>query len=213
VHLNRISNIARVGFTCAALLYANEGTKPKRTPAEYPAHAETAGLAIGADYMVRTVSADGRSAFLKHYLAVEVALYPAPLKNAMAAASHFSLRVNGSRGAIFAQAPNIVGASIKYPDWEHQPQVTAEAGPIIIGRQPSTPRFPGDNRERYPRDNSRAEEGADWVAEVALREGPTAQPVSGYLYFPYKGNPEKIRSLELIYDPGAPLTALRVRLR
>jgi hypothetical protein len=50
------------------------------------------------------------------------------------------------------------------------------------------------------------------VNEYALPEGSTASPVSGYLYFAFKGKPASIRSLELVYKKtGGNEVTLRLR--
>jgi hypothetical protein len=121
----------------------------------------------------------------------------------------------------------MVAASLKYPDWSRRPQAVAQAGPIVIGPPQPVERFPGDSRparSRIPgqiprvptkQDTGVEEEQVDVTEEVlraALPEGPARGPVSGYLFFPWRGNPAKIRSVELIYRPesGAP-TTLRLR--
>jgi len=114
----------------------------------------------------------------------------------------------------------MVAASLKYPDWERRPNLEAEAGVgnagVIVGRPQTAERFPGDPRpaqQRLPRppqapppeNRSGLEKPepvkADELAlSAALPEGSARGPVSGYLYFAWKGKPGSIKSLELIYQ-------------
>jgi hypothetical protein len=43
----------------------------------------------------------------------------------------------------------------------------------------------------------------DVVAATAFPDGNVHGPVSGYLYFPYAGKTQKIKSLELLYSGAA----------
>jgi hypothetical protein len=40
----------------------------------------------------------------------------------------------------------------------------------------------------------------DVITQKALAEGPAEKPVSGYVYFRYRGKIKSIKSLELIYE-------------
>ena len=48
---------------------------------------------------------------------------------------------------------------------------------------------------------------SELVVQMALPEGPYRGPVSGFLYFPYKGKTTSIKSLDLLYQD----TVLRLR--
>lgn len=208
-----------------ALALHAEGTSPKASAAAYPAHAELKTISIGAEYQVHSFSG-ATGTFIAHdYLVVEVALYP-PLGRELAVSqNHFRLRLNGKTR--FPQPPQFVAASLKYPDWEYRPRMEAEAGVgnsgVILGRPVPAERFPGDptpsrrlpNPPRAPDPNDRA--GIDKEAPVradevviasALPEVPAAKPISGYLYFAYKGKTKPIKSLELIYDSPAGMVKL-----
>jgi hypothetical protein len=162
--------------------------------------------------------------FLKNYLVVEVAIYPEFGKQVSAAHSRFRLRLNGSKGATWPVSVGMVAASLRYPDWERERELTVQAGPMIIGRAPVSSRFPGDpeasrrsppppvHTDKAPvADETVRDE--DLIAELALREGPTAHPVSGYLYFAYKGKVEKLRTVELLYEAQPDSNPVVLRLR
>ena len=208
----------------AVAVAAGQGTTPKTAATDYPASGAGLHTTVGADYTVRSVMAGSRSVFLKDYLAVEVALYPA--RPIVAATSSFSLRVNGSKGVLFSQSLGMVTASLKYPDWEStgEKEATVSLGgaDVVLGRQTRTPRFPDDptttRLPKAPADldkpvHDAAFDAAQVVQEVALSEGPARHPLSGYIFFPYKGKPEKIKRLELVYQETPDSNPLAIRLR
>jgi hypothetical protein len=51
------------------------------------------------------------------------------------------------------------------------------------------------------------------ITEVALRESQVTLPVSGYLYFAWKGKPQKLRSVELLFEPRPESDPVTLRLR
>jgi hypothetical protein len=216
-------------LAAALLSRANEGTKPKAAAAEYPVHAVGDGVAAGAEYMGRTLFAERQSLFIEDYIVVEVAVFPVKDRSISVSNTHFTLRVNGSKGVLMAQAPGMVRASLIYPDWERDTELTvgAQAGNagVILGQPQQVPRFPGDDRpvKRHPPEPTRAPtmpkspepeiQPQDLPVELAIREGAATGPVSGYVYFPYRGKVEKIKSLELLYTPPGASSPLSLRLR
>jgi hypothetical protein len=210
----------------AGALWA-QGTKEKEKAEAYPAHVVMEAASIGAEFAVRSFSGLNRTYVAPDHLVVEVAVYPKrPLP---VAASHFSLRVNGKKERVYAQAPQFVAASLKYSDWTQRPTTTIGVGVgdagVVIGPPRPGPRFPGDERDRQPPPAPRApapapaggyekpEEmtAAELAVHVALPEGETKFPVAGYLYFPFKGKPGSIRKLELLYEGPAGSATLRLR--
>jgi len=205
----------------AGTLAAQYGTTPKASELDYPVHAKLEKLAIGAEYLVHSFSS-GRQMFIaKDYLVVEVALFPAKGEN-LVNASHFSLRVNGRKQALSPQSPEIVANALKYPDPNtgHGLQPTTQLGPIVLGQPVPVERFPGDPNARTrplppgaPTDNPTGADkepplkAEELVVQAALPEGEHHGPTSGFLYFFYRGNIHRIRSLELVYaSPGGSAT-------
>lgn len=200
-----------------------QGTKEREKPDSYPVHADAGKATIAAEFTVRSFAGMDKTYVAPDHLVVEVAVYPRqPL---VVSASQFSLRINGKKERVFAQAPQFVAASLKYSDWTQRPTTTIGVGVgdagVIIGPPRPQPRFPGDNRDQRapapPRAPAPAPAGgiekqeemsaADLAVHVALQEGETKFPVAGYLYFPFKGKPGSIRKLELIYEgPGGSAT-------
>jgi hypothetical protein len=136
----------------------------------------------------------------------------------------FTLRLNGKR-EVSAEAPGMVAASLKYPDWETHPKLEAGAGPVIFGRNDPVGRFPGDNRDprsqrpKVPQTDTGTQGGvereqpqspSDAVVENAFPDGRTTGPVSGYVFFRFKGKTKSIKSLELIHHRGENQTPIRL---
>ena len=117
----------------------------KNAPSDYPAQGSAKDFSFGAEYMVNSFSAQGRSFTVEDYLIVEIGLFPKGEANVDL--RRFTLRVNG-KALLLAQTPGMVAASLKYPDWNSKPVVTAArracdfgtaAGGGAISRRPARP--------------------------------------------------------------------------
>ena len=222
-----------LALVASGWLYGQTPVKDK--PADYPAHATLgtttlATTAIGAEYLVHSISAGNQTLLASEYLVFEVAVFP-PRDHAVEISSGtFTLRLNGKKQVLFPVAPGFVAASLKYPDWELRPnaEVTAGMGDagVVIGRPPVVGRFPDDPRpgqSRLPRapkaptpDDQRGVEHEEpesidqIIARTALPDGPAAKPVSGYVYFAHKGKAKSVKSLELIYQDKTDTVTLKL---
>jgi hypothetical protein len=205
----------------ALLLFVTElvaqGMKPREKAEDYPVQVQLPKMELAADYLVHSLPGPSGSIFTSDYLVIEVAAYPTSRAGASWATGEFSVRIN-HKTLLLPQAPGMVAASLKYPDWERRPVATAEAGigdrGLIIGQPPSVPRFPGDARGGQLPPPPRASDpetppGLSKTAgptieeicqQLAVYDGPFTGPVSGHLYFPFKGKTKQIRSLELLYE-------------
>lgn len=199
-------------------LMAQRGLEPKPKAADYPVSARGAGIEIGAEYLVHTLQSGKDSFFVPDFLVVEVAVYPAKGEIVALSSGQFWLRINKKKQVLMAQPAGFVAASLKYPDWNYRRSVQGgvsmgDAG-IILGRPAPVGRYPGDPsaRPRLPEptkipqqqqvEREPQQTGDQAATETALPEGKTEKPVSGYLYFDYKGKAKNIKSLELIYRNG-----------
>jgi len=202
---------------------AGQGTVARKSAAEYPVQAVLPNLTLAAEFLVRSLPARGLTFVLEDYLVVEVAVFPAPGQTVAVAARHFSLRLGGKKKEVLSpHGPEFVMASLKYPDWERRRQLEAVAGAgsgaVILGRPPAVERFPGDRRPGYPPPRPPAPDAEirpepvraeEVVAETVLSENEAKLPISGYLYFPYKGKTATIRPVELVYQGPAGTATLR----
>jgi hypothetical protein len=196
------------------------GAEPRPKPEEYPVHARAGSAAIAAEYLTRSIPTSERTFASDAYLVVEVAVYPDKGTHAEISSGQFALRMNGKR-QVLPQAPGMVAASFKYPDWENGLVFDGGVGiggaGVGIGGPRPAPRFPGDRRpseERLPAPprapdqtlggvgRQPARSADELVQEAALPDGPATGPVSGLLYFAFKGKTKAIRKLELVYRAG-----------
>jgi hypothetical protein len=194
-----------------------QGTPPKEKPADYPVSATAGPLTIAADYLVRSFGREGAMFWTPDYLVVEVALYSAAREPVSVAHSWFTLKINGKKEVLMSQPPGLVAASIRYSDWEQGRRLEVGAGAgdagVVLGRPTPQERFPGDGsaRQRLPPaprapapddrtglEREPARTAPEMAVEAALPEGAQTLPVAGYVYFPFKGKPKSIRTLELL---------------
>lgn len=202
-----------------------QGLPPRPDPDNYSAQARLAEATIAADYLARTIPLPSRPRLVSNYLVIELAVYPDKGAKVPVSAQHFSLRINGRKTALLPQAPGLVAAELKFPDWEFGPQIAVGAGAgdatVILGPPRPVERFPGDPRApRTPqpappahptaRDETSPVSPEEFVRQAALPEGVTSHPVAGLLYFAFKGKTRSVRSLELLYSGPAGSATLRL---
>jgi len=213
--------VAAVGVTVGVLVFAQ--SVPKEKPSDYPVHQKLPAMELAAEYLVHSIPGPRGVIFAREYLVIEVAAYPASRAGASWKTDQFTLRINGKKNTLLAQAPGMVAASLKYPDWIQRPRVTGTAGvgagDVIIGEPTNPGRFPGDpNRtasdpiHRPPQVPEQNPSGQDRepvtppnevCLRLALQDGEFRSPTAGLLYFPFDGKLKSIRRLELIYEgPG-----------
>jgi hypothetical protein len=204
-------------LAAAVAAFAQDGTTPKASPADYPVHGTSGGTGIGTEYMVHSFSRGEASYLAKDYLVVEVALFPAEGQPIELRNADFLLRINGRKQELLPQPAEMVAASLAHPEWRTaDPHVELEGGvgnhTAVYGAPiPSRQPYPTDPRTQQPpipqapKDDPSGIEHTPPVraevllVEVALPQGAQKWPVSGFLYFPYTGRPASIKSLELIY--------------
>lgn len=190
------------------------GTTVKNAPTAYEFQAVAGDHTIAADYLVRTFGGE-KAYFTDEYLVVEVAFFGPKDATPKLDARHFQLRLNGNKkDALSAAPPGMVGAAIKWADWEQRRTLEAYGsvgnGGVVVGRPPEQERFPGDPRpgQRHPGPRTTSGKAVEQEAPqkpeeaavyYALPEGEIRLPWSGLLYFPWKGKPSKLKSVEMLY--------------
>ena len=208
-------------FLAASALLA-QGTDPKLRPEDYPVHAAISVLgqpvALGAEFMVHSFSRGEEMYVAPEFLVVEVAFYPPKGMRIDVSPTQFTLRVNGKKQPLLAQPPGLVASSLNHSDWQNRPRLMSGGGVdgIGIGTTPMPAPLPGPPRRdppEMPRDDpsgglaQKAHVSApDLAAQTALPQGEFKAPVSGYVYFSYRGKVSSIKSLVLYYqDTAIPL--------
>lgn len=193
------------------------GTETKPKPDEYPVQAQIkiAGqpVTLGAEFMVHSFSRGEEMYIAPDFLVVEVALYPPKGNKIRVSPTQFSLRVNG-KPPIGPQPPGAVAASLSHPERRGGPHFSGGLPGVGIGlpRRPTGapgPQDPGagapnpmpqDNPDLQSKEHVSAEELA---VQTALPQGDFSGPVSGFVYFAFKGKTSSIKTLELLFEDTA----------
>ncbi len=210
-------------LTSGSLLSA-QGTKT-RDLAQYAAQVQLSSVSIGADFWGHYIPVEGGTLQADSYLVVEVALLAPPSEKVEINSGQFVLKVNGER--LLPQSPGLITIGSVVPEMrERKPRLTTDTGigPVLIstGRDPVQPRFPGDtnpaNTPLPPR--SEGDDGQlqtppvdlpKAVRDAALPEGVHATPISGYLYYLYRGKLKQIKHAEVQYAGPAGTVTLTLR--
>jgi hypothetical protein len=199
---------------CFAALACAQGTDPRAKAEDYEAHAKLKQAEIGAEYLVSSFSGLGQMFQAPEHLVVEVALFPFRRAAVVSSAAAFELRVDGR--VLRPVSPQMVAATMQRAEWRQQRGLQTTAGmgndSVILGAPPrQTPPYGGTSRTpappRAPEPENRGGlpppekiPADELVIESALPEGEFRGPVSGFLYFPFRGKASKIRSVELVFD-------------
>jgi len=205
---------------CCGGLAFGQGTEPKPKAEDYEVHAQAKNAAVGAEFTVHSYSRGEQMFIAKDYLVVEVAIFPPKGTTLDIHNSDFSLRINGKKPLLDAQAPARVVADMQHPEYKQRGGVITEAGAgigntgVTIGGPPLNPNpFPGSQPPgtstyppvEIPRDNpsgvtKEPMNPTELLLETALLEGPHHAAFSGFLYFPFRGKAGSIKTLELLYQ-------------
>ena len=214
-------------FTAAAVAAFGQGTKPRDSAKEYPVCAELKTITLCAENFGHGITSEYGNLYARDYLVIEAAFFGKTPSRATKSTGDFVLRLNGNKVSLMPQSAGTVAASIQYDDWEERPRGSVSAGAgdagVTLGSPAPAGRFPGDPRANRlpapPRVDTSADRSGierveaspgEVVQRSALPEGENAIPVSGFLYFPYKGKMSKVKSLELVYE--GPYGAATLRL-
>ncbi len=207
-----------------SLALVSDDAPPRSKPSDYAAHVKISNLEIGAEYLMHSIPVEKGAYVAKEYLVIDVAVFPSTKDGVTVSNRQFTLRVDGNTKVLTAQAPGMVAAALKYPDWEPRPNLTAQAGPVVYGAPPLVGRFPGDPRDRstQPRGpgpqvqlgpEREQQDSIDMaIVKAALPEGPTGKTVKGCVFFRFEGNAKSIRTLELTYDCGSGAPPAKIKL-
>jgi len=199
---------------CTASVRAVE---PRAQPSDYPAHTEAGDVVFAAEFTLHSFGGAEQQQVAEDFLTFDVALYPKPGTRLDVSLARFALRLNHRKESIQPVAPGVVASALKYPPAARGPKLTARSGDatLVYGQERRVGRFPDDARpaqSRFPLprapepvDRSGAEprpapRPEEVVAESALPDGPARGPVGGYLFFPSREKPSRIRSIELLFD-------------
>jgi hypothetical protein len=203
------------------ILLSAQGTKPKNHPADYPVHVQLEALTVAGEYLVHTIPNAKATLIANDYLVVEAAFYGPRFSRLKMSPDNFSLRLNGKGNPLPSEPYGLVAQSIKFPGihphLEATGSLSAGDGTIVIGPRPPQSRFPGDGNDRLPPNLAptitevNEENDIEYrVRHASLPEGEYTLPISGLVYFYYRGSTKDIHSIELLYNGTMGQTTLKL---
>jgi len=188
-----------------------KGLPPRLTPADYQAQAKAGTLTLAAEFKGHSVPTLQGPLSTEDFVVVEAGLFGPPDTRIKLSADEFSLRINGRKELLPAQRYGLVVASLKDPEWEPPEKAAAKSKTRLGGGGGDEQREAGapPPTVRIPVPVQRAM--AQRVQQAALPEGDRVLPQAGLLFFRYRGKPQSIRAVVLIYggSAGAATVALQ----
>jgi len=177
----------------------SKGLPPRANPTDYQAHTQAGTLTLAADFVRHSVPTPEATYSTEDFVMVETGLFGPPQARLKLSIGDFSLRINGKKVAMPSQPYGLSFSSLKDPEWEPPSKPKAEKPTLNAGGgQPDDSFHP---IVRMPIELKRAMQQR--VQRASMPEGDRALPAAGLLFFEYRGKPESIRSLELIYTGPA----------
>jgi hypothetical protein len=173
----------------------SKGLPPRATPADYQAHAQAGTLTLAAEFVRHSVPTPEATYTTEDFVNVEAGLFGPPQARLTLSIGDFSLRINGKKMASPSQPYGLSFSSLKDPEWEPPSKSKADKPTLDAGGGK-----PDDSFKpiiRMPIELKRTMQQR--VQRASMPEGDRALPAAGLLFFEYRGKPESIRSLELIY--------------
>ena len=177
----------------------SKGMPPRAAPGDYQAHTQAGAVTLAAEFMRHSVPTPEATYSTEDFVIVEAGLFGSPQARLTLSIGDFSLRINGRKMASPSQPYGLSFSSLKDPEWEPPSKPKADKPTLDAGGGQ-----PDDSFKpiiRMPIELKRTMQQR--VQRAAMPEGDRALPAAGLLFFEYRGKPESIRSLELIYSGPA----------
>ena len=190
-----------------------KGLPPRVAPTDYQRQAQAGAVTIAAEFTGHAVPTMQGPLTSEDYVVVEAGLYGPADSRIQISSGDFSLRINGRKQILPAQAYGWILTSLKDPEWEPPEAVESRSKSKLSagggGGQGSEPGAPPPPPPKIPVPVQRAM--AQRVQRAALPEGDRPLPLAGLLFFQYRGKAEGIRSVELLYAGPAGKATLKLR--
>jgi hypothetical protein len=209
----QFSRVLRNSLWLATLCLCAQDQKPApfnpsdvpRMPAratvnDYQAHARLGAVNIGAEFMRHLVPTPLSEFSTEDYVVVEIGFYGRAGDKIKLSTSDFSLRVNGKK-AVPSQPFGKVLENLKDPNWEPPEAPKPKESSLSTGGGGGNPSDPPPPPPHMPMPLVHVMQVK--VEKAALQEGDRPFPEGGLLFFPYHGQGDKIKSVELIYAGSA----------
>jgi hypothetical protein len=186
-----------------ATVSESKGMPPRAAPADYQAHTQAGMLTLAAEFMGHAVPTPEAPYSTEDFVIIEAGLFGTPQARLKLSTGDFSLRINGKKIALPSQPYGLAFSSLKDPEWE-PPSKSKESKPTLdAGGAKADDSF--KPIVRMPIELKRTMQQR--VQRASMPEGDRALPQAGLLFFEYRGKPESIRAIELIYTgPGGNAT-------
>jgi len=189
-----------------------KGMPPRTAPTEYQSQAKAGMVTIGAEFMGHAVPTPEQSLTSEDYVVVEAGFFGPSDAKIRLSRDDFSLRINGKK-TLTSEPYELVFHSLKDPEW--QPPDAPESskgskGGLTTGGggdsggeklPPIPPKMPFPLRRAMEQH----------VQKASMQEGERPLPQAGLLFFLYRGKPENIKSLELVYTGAAGKATLELQ--
>jgi hypothetical protein len=173
---------------------------PRASVNDYQAHARVGPVSIGAEFMRHAVPTPQGEFSTEDYVVVETGFFGAPGQKAKLSVQDFSLRVNGKK-AVPSQPYGVVLSNLKDPAWQPPEAPKPKSGGLSTGGEGGNPGDPTAPPPKMPMPLVHVMQVK--VEKASLPEGDRTLPEAGLLFFPYHGQGDKIKSVELIYSGPA----------
>ncbi len=169
---------------------------PRGSVNDYQAHARVGPVNIGAEFMRHVVPTPQGEFSTEDYVIVETGFFGAPGEKARISSGDFSLRINGKK-ALPAQPFGKTFDNLKDPSWQppEAPKPKESSLSTGGGGNPNDPPPPPPHMPLALVHIMQVK-----VEKAALQEGDRSLPEAGLLFFAYRGQSDKIKSVELIYS-------------
>ena len=177
----------------------SKGMPPRATPADYQAHTQAGTVTLAAEFMRHSVPTPEATYSTEDFVIVEAGLFGPPQARLKLSIGDFSLRINGKKMASPSQPYGLSFSSLKDPEWEPPSKPKTDKPTLDAGGGKADDSF--KPIIRMPIELKRTMQQR--VQRASMPEGDRALPAAGLLFFEYRGKPESIRSLELIYSGPA----------
>jgi len=186
-----------------------QGTGARSAPTEYQGRAQAGTVTIAADYIGHFVPTVEKNLTTEDYVTVEAGIFGPPGARLTLSPGNFSLRINGKKTPIPAEAATVVGRTVSDPDWvppgsendKKEKQAAIHSGTKQDEAPLSKPHPPPQLVHAM----------ALQVQRAAMPEGDRALPQGGLLYFEYHGKDKGVHSAELIYSGPAGQATLELQ--
>ena len=179
-----------------------ETLPPRASATDYQAHQQVGKLTIAAEFMGHSVPRAEGPLTTEEFVDVEVGFFGPAGEHVSLSVDDFSLRINGKKSPLPRQPYGLVVSNLRDPSWS--PPEEAESKPksktgLSTGGGGDASSMPVVIHIPIALQRSMAQ----YVQKSSLRDGDRTVPEAGLIFFQYRGNRDKIHSLQLIYSGSA----------